>query len=158
MQQMIKEPIRRQYLLDLYLSDIAGIKVKVGPQIADHKMIIAKIPLPDIQSLEITRERFNLKKGRWKDLNDTLLSVDWSVLRHGTADDAAKKFLEILWTYLCNFIPYEKIEFRKRSHPWINERCEQAIKRKNAAEGIHQFQDMQKNVQAFCRTSTNNIY
>ena len=77
-------------------------------------------------------------------MNNALLSVDWSVLRHGTADDAAKKFLEILWTYLCAFNPYEKIEFRKRSHPWINERCEQAIKRKNAAEGTHQFQDMQK--------------
>ena len=67
MQQLICEPTRGQYLLDLYLTDVADTKTEVGFQIADHKMVIAKIPLPEIKSLEIVKERFNLKRADWKD-------------------------------------------------------------------------------------------
>ena len=107
-------------------------------------MVIAKIPLPEIKSLEIIKERFNLKRADWKGLNEKLNSTDWSPLRQGTANDAARFFMETLWISLCAFIPYEKIKFQKKSHPWINSRCEEAIRRKNAAEGTPQFQAMQQ--------------
>ena len=116
----------------------------MGFQIADQKMIVAKIPLPEIKSLEIVKERFNLKRADWKGLNEKLNSTDWSPLRQGTANDAARFFMEILWISLCSFIPYEKVKFQKKSHPWINSRCEEAIRRKNAAEGTPQFHAMQQ--------------
>ena len=37
--QLVSEPIRGKYLLDLCLTDVENCKVKSLPQIADHKML-----------------------------------------------------------------------------------------------------------------------
>ena len=42
--QLVKEPTRNEYLLDLLLTDIAGAKVKVGSYVADHKHLLVQIP------------------------------------------------------------------------------------------------------------------
>ena len=68
MQQIVREPIRGQYLWDLYLTDVAGTKMEVGQLIADHKFLLACVPLPDISALQIKRERFNLRRANWTDL------------------------------------------------------------------------------------------
>ena len=72
LQQLVSEPTRGQYLLDLYLTDIAGSTVTVGPKIADHSMIIADIPLIEPQALEIRRKRFNIRRARCKELKKEL--------------------------------------------------------------------------------------
>ena len=41
LQQLVDEPTRRDYLLDLFLTDMSRAKVNVGPCIADHKMLVA---------------------------------------------------------------------------------------------------------------------
>jgi len=139
LQQLVGEPTRQQYLLDLYLSDVAGTKVKVGPYIADHKLIIASVPFPEVTTLHIRRQRFNLLRARWAALKDALSIIDWAVLHRGTAEDAATLFMEILWMNLCTYIPYEEINVKKKSHPWLNTACESAITAKNDAEHTPNF-------------------
>ena len=113
LQQLVSEPTRQQYLLDLYLTDVAGTKVRVGPYIADHKYLIATVPMPEVTTLNVKRERFNLLRADWTGLKTALANVDWSPMRRDTADAAASYFMEMLWMNLCTYIPYEQIEIKK---------------------------------------------
>ena len=135
----MREPTRENYLLDLYLTDIAGTKIVVGPRVADHNFLFAQIPFPEIESLKIIRKRFNLRHAKWKDLKKALTNFDWGPLKHGSAEDAAGFFLDVLWTLLCTYIPYEEAVVQKRSHPWLNAKCEEAIRMKNLSETSSNF-------------------
>ena len=69
------------------------------------------------------------------------MNVDWTPLRGSTADDAATFFMEMLWVNLCTFIPYEVVDVKKKSHPWLTTKCEDAIRNKNAAEHTSTFDE-----------------
>ena len=64
LQQVVQEATRGPYLLDLFLIDIAGTKVEVGPQIADHKFLLAHVPCPEIRSLTVVRKGYNLRRAK----------------------------------------------------------------------------------------------
>ena len=74
-------------------------------------------------------------------MRSALSDIDWSPIDRGSGDDAATYFMEMLWIVLCTHIPYEQVAIKKKSHPWLNTRCEKAIKRKNDAEGSATFDD-----------------
>ena len=118
--------------------------IQVGLQIADHKFLLAHVPCPEITSLRVVRKRFNLRRAEWSNLKDSLKKIDWTALKKGSADDAAKYFLEMLWFTLCNHIPYEEVSIHKRSHPWLNQKCEEAINAKNAAESTENYAEMRQ--------------
>ena len=107
--QLTREPTRQQYLLDLVLSDVAGARAKVGPYIADHKMVLEYFPVPEIQSKRIVRYGFSIKKTNWKELKRSLKEMDWQKLNKDTAEDVLNYFMEILWALLCTHIPFEEI-------------------------------------------------
>jgi len=141
LQQLVREPTRYEYLLDLFLTDVAGAKVRVGPIIADHNFLLASNPLQEISDLQFSRSRFSISRVSWPTLRSALSDIDWSQIDRGSGDDAATYFMEILWFVLCTHIPYEQVAIKKKSHPWLNTRCEKAIKRKNDAEGSATFDD-----------------
>ena len=64
-------------------------------------------------------------------------------LDRGTAEDALTYFLEMLGLCLQKHSPYRKTVQQKKSHPWLNENCEEAISKKNAAEGKPNFAAVQ---------------
>ena len=43
--QVVREPTREAYLLDLVLTDVAGTKAKVIPGVSDHEIVIASCKL-----------------------------------------------------------------------------------------------------------------
>ena len=143
MSQMVREPTRENYLLDLAISNIAGASVTVLPQIADHKALRVDVPLPVIKEIGVARTVWHLKAADWKALEKELSEVDWQPLSRGTAEDAVNYFLDVLWTLLVKHIPQKKIECKRSSHPWLNSRCRAAIVQKNLAEGSDNFQAVQ---------------
>ena len=44
LRQLIREPTRGDYLLDLVLTDYADVKVTLGPKIADHSALLVTVP------------------------------------------------------------------------------------------------------------------
>ena len=60
-QQLVRGPTRGEYLLDLFLTDIPGSKTFVGPQVADHHMVIADVPAPKVSTLQVVRRGLDLK-------------------------------------------------------------------------------------------------
>ena len=94
--QLVREPTRQQYLLDLFLSDIPGTKIKVGPYIADHKFVLASIPMPEVQTKVIERYDFKIGKADWKGLKKALKETRWDDLQKGSAEDTFIFFMESL--------------------------------------------------------------
>ena len=88
----------------------------------------------------ISREVWILSKANWSSLREDLENFDWRRLEEESAEDALTFFLEVLWLHLTKYIPREITENRKSIHPWLNQRCKDAVARKNAAEGSEQFE------------------
>ena len=62
LQQLIREPTRGLYLLDLCLTDLEGSKTEVTSSIADHKSIILRVPLHVPTIKRIPRMVWHLKE------------------------------------------------------------------------------------------------
>ena len=139
--QLVSTPTRQEYLLDLFLTDMPGVIVKVGSYIADHKSICAHIPIPEIKCQSITRYGFHLSRADWPALESALDAFDWQKLKRGTAEDALNHFMDVLWVHLCTHIPMNEFKMTKKSHPWLNDICERAIQEKNSAEGTESFEE-----------------
>ena len=139
--QAVREPTRNEYLLDLLITNIHGSSVKVTPKIADHKGILCKLPFKEILEESVQREVWDLRLANWKDLQISLDEYDWGDLRHGTSEDALALFHEVLWNHLIKFIPRRRILEKKSSHPWLNDRTSETIKKKNAAEGTPVYEE-----------------
>ena len=145
MWQAVREPSRNDYLLDLVLTDVQNLRASVTPYIADHKGIWIKLPFAEILEASFEREVWHLGSADWKSLRKQLSETDWSTLKHGTGEDALIFFLETIWYLLITHISRRKITVTKRSHPWLNEKSKEAIRRKNQAEGTEAFDRERKN-------------
>ena len=137
--QVVREPTRNEYLLDLACTDIAGSKATVLPKIADHNAVRIDLPIPEIKEVSISRTVWHLKDADWNSLEDELFQIDWQILKEGSAEDALLYFLDILWTLLTKHIPRKQIQCTRSSHPWLNSRCREAVVHKNSSEGSDSF-------------------
>ena len=129
----------RNHLLDLAFTDVANCSVDVLPYIADHKIVMSYLPLPEVLETNVPRDVWVFAKADWSSLSEALGKYNWANLEEGSAEDALAYFLEILWLHLVKFIPRKSIVTRKSTHPWLNEKCKEAVLRKNRAEGTGNF-------------------
>ena len=122
------------------ITDIPKSTATVLPLIADHNAVLVKLPLPEVLEKSFTRTVWDLRKAEWSAIEHELTVFDWSALRQGTAEDSLSYFLEVLWNVLIKHIPRKDIVSRKSTHPWLNERCRNALVQKNNAEGTNRFE------------------
>ena len=59
--QAVREPTRKEYLLDLVLTDIQGTSTTVLGCISDHKAVSAKLPIAAVLEASVEREVWHLK-------------------------------------------------------------------------------------------------
>ena len=118
--------------------------MRVLPYVADHKGVLVTLPCAEILEMDFEREVWHLASADWGGLEKALEDMDWLPLSKGTAEDALAYFQEVLWFQLVKHIPRRKIKVTKRSHPWLNERSQKAIQRKNAAEKSESYESEQK--------------
>jgi len=137
--QLVKEPTRNDYLLDLAITDVIKSKASVLPQIADHRGIMTRLPLPEVLESQQSRVVWILKKANWGAITEELKNFEWSGLDQGSAEDALNHFLEVLWQTLLKHIPRKTATAKRSSHPWLNDICKQALLRKNLAQGSVKF-------------------
>ena len=140
----MREPARKEYLLDLVLTDIQNTSIRILPYVADHKGVLATLPCMEILEMSFEREVWHLAAADWGALEKALRATEWRPLRNGTAEDALAHFQEVLWFLLIKFVLRRTIKVVKRSHPWLNERSQRAIQRKNDAENSESFIEKQK--------------
>ena len=51
--QVVREPTRNEYLLDLAITDITGSSAVVLPRIADHNMVRLDLALPEVTEVSV---------------------------------------------------------------------------------------------------------
>ena len=75
--QLVTEPTRNEYLLDLVLSDFAsGVKTKVLPKVADHNAVLASVDISVEAPAPVLRHCWSFKSARWKALNSHFRLTD----------------------------------------------------------------------------------
>ena len=70
--QLVREPTREKYLLDLAFTDVENCSSIVLPYIADHKMVMSQLPLPEILETNVSREVWVFAKADWNHLSEAL--------------------------------------------------------------------------------------
>jgi hypothetical protein len=89
LQQLVREPTRDQYLLDLVLSDVVAMKCKVLPKIADHCLVHSHfnitVPKTDIKE----RLVWNYSQADWEGVRSRVENADCENLVR-TADAGAE--------------------------------------------------------------------
>ena len=74
--QIVREPTRKNYLLDLAITDIPKSTADVLSLIADHSAVLAKLPIPEVLEKSFTRTVWNLKRAEWSKIEHELNVFD----------------------------------------------------------------------------------
>jgi hypothetical protein len=135
LQQLVYGPTRGEYLLDLVLSDLDGMKCKVLPTIADHNAVLAQITLPVPKCETHRREVWLYCKADWEGLRDRLEETQWEAMTEIDADNAANYLHTEIMESAAEFIPKKLFTDKKASHPWLNDRVLALVQAKHDAEG-----------------------
>ena len=74
-------------------------------------------------------------------MKQDLKAFDWSPLHSGSVDHAVDHFYDVL-TRLCeNRIPHETLTIKNSSHPWMDDKCYEAVRRKNEMENTDGYEE-----------------
>ncbi len=140
--QGVRKPTREKHLLDLVLTDLEeSSKATVLPRIADHNVVRSQFALRVPEAEPRNREVFLYKSADWAELRRELRYFDWSWIDHCCVDDACERLMTVLLNNIRKHIPTTMISERTTTHPWLNNRCLEAIAAKRDAEGTDLFQD-----------------
>ena len=142
LQQLVREPTRGSYTLDLILSDLGSSinNVSVLPGIADHSAVLvdANFPLPVATTLE--RHVFSFNEARWGDLRRAIADTDWAaIIVADDADGSTERFEQHLMLLIMRFVPSKTVTDSKSSHAWLNDECRRLIADKRRAWGTDAF-------------------
>ena len=133
--QLVTEPTRLDYLLDLVITDVDGIKTKVLPCIADHRAILVtltqKVPVTEV----IQRRVWSFNKADWDGLRWRLRSTRWDELSRISPDEGAELLTKTILDAALAFIPQRTLRERKSTHPWLNDEVLSLVKAKHESIG-----------------------
>ena len=120
----------------------SGLTVKVVPGIHDndHRAVIARIKVHIPASDPVRRAIFDFRAANWEALQAELRHVDWqSFFIDLDADSAASRLSNYILDAARRWIPEKHIYDKLYAHPWLNNECVDALRRKHAASGTPDF-------------------
>jgi len=139
--QLVNEPTRKEYLLDLVLSNRSDLKVSVRNQISDHKCVSVLIPDTMETRKFAPRLIWKLADADWKAIEHDLRSQDRSILEVVSVDDAVGFLYQKLDSLMKAHIPSVWKEVSKSNLPWLDTECKAAIAAKHAVEGTPLYEE-----------------
>jgi len=139
LRQLVSEPTRGDYLLDLCLSTSADVQAQVKSKIADHACILAKVP-DAVEKRDLApRLIWKLDDADWPTIQKHLRDFDWKILMQGSVDQALDVFTNALYDQMHAHIPNFMKVVQKSNLPWLNDKCHMAIEAKHQAEGTDAY-------------------
>ena len=81
LRQLVKEPTRNEYLLDLCLSDLKQVQVQIKPKIADHHALLATVKCTSFVHRISQRQVWHFKGAAWQNIRCEVKEFDWQVLK-----------------------------------------------------------------------------
>ena len=143
LKQLVQEPTRGPNLLDVVLSSLHGaVSAVVTPAVADHKGVIVTVNLPKPETHVIERTVWDYKGVKWAMLSSELASFDFKSAMYGLdVNDATLFFTAKVLEIARRHIPTRVLKEHKGTHPWLDERCRQAIVQKHLHAGRDGFEE-----------------
>ena len=143
LKQLVKNPTHADgNLLDLVLSSLPFSAVcSTTPHIADHNGVLSLIDVPVITETTVQREVWDFKKGDWAALQSRLERKDWSFLGELSVDEAASRFVAALLRHCRQCIPTRIFTEKRKSHPWMTQRCANALAERAKFENTDAYAD-----------------
>ena len=138
--ETVRKPTREGNLLDLVLTNFASnTTTTLLPKLADHCGVLARVEVPTPQETVVTREVWCYKRAKWNLLKEKLQKTDWAEVLQGDGHAAAQNLTDYLLEAAKECIPKRRLNQTKSSHPWLNERCKEALRAKQVAEGTEVY-------------------
>ena len=144
LREMVGQPTRGDYLLDLVLCSHADVKVQLGAMLADHASLLIKVPDAVETRILAPRLVWQYEDADWHAIKFQLDHCDWHILTQGSVDDALAQFVSVLESLMHAHIPRKLKRMQKSSLPWLNDICFQAINVKHEAELTVDYNDVAK--------------
>ena len=135
LQQIVREPTRGEYLLDLVLTDVGGARASTLASIADHRMVQVLLKFHVPKSESVKRDVCNYGKADWQRLEEEMQALDWSVMQNMRPDEAAQYMTQSILKHASDCIGRKSVCVQKSTHPWLNNRALSMVQEKVAAEG-----------------------
>ena len=140
-EERVRKPTRGPYLLDLVLTDLGSeVKAKPIPGVSDHSAVLGSLEATVDEEAPRTREVFDFGKAPWQRIAERFRDKDsWDrTLADMSVDDMALRFEDTVSKVLNELVPKKHITATPKAHPWLNDRCRQAIDEKQSAVGTPQ--------------------
>ena len=138
--QMVRKPTRRRegntpHILDLVIvnneqliSDIAHF-CPIGK--SDHEVLLFNLYIED-EVEEVVDWKYNLNKGKYKDMREEFTDVNWSYINKMNVDSCWNEIKGKLKSSMSVNIPKSKLKNGKRIKPlWMNAKAMRSIKKKH---------------------------
>ena len=134
--EKVGAPTRGNHLVDLVLSDLGSeLRCKVIDGVSDHNAVLGTVAFGVPQFHEIQREYFDYKRAPWDKIREDLETTRCDeIFETRDCDDAARYFEERITEIIRRRIPCRKSREKISTHPWLNDRCRDAIAAKLAAK------------------------
>ena len=140
--EVIRQPTRDPYLLDMFLTDFVGAyDTAVLPSISNHMCTQMSISISVDQVKSKQREVWNFGAADWKMMVQKLTLADWRILDTMDVNDAVLWFNTRIVAIMSIAIPKITFSYRQSSHAWINKHCLDLVRAKNAAEGTEFYRE-----------------
>ena len=108
-------------------------------QVADHKAVLAKFDIAMAEATAVKRIVFDYAKANWAEMSRAFGNFDWTPMDALDVDSAERFFHRLTFAILRHHVRERELCERKSTHPWLNERCVEAIRAKNASAGPEAF-------------------
>ena len=125
---------RAKYLIDLVLTDVPDCAAKPCAAVADHRGVLTQVNFQIPETATHQREVWHFGDSDWERIVSSIEETSWKFLSATFPSEGAKRFTDELLRIAEENIPKRSASIRKTTHPWLNERCEEAIRRKHAAK------------------------
>ncbi len=142
-EERVRKPTRGQHLLDLVLTDLGSeVKTKVVRNISDHEAVFGALDFSIDEVFATERRVYDYRSVSWSALTQYFRDIDWATkFADLDADDSAQRLFDAIIEGIDRFIPSRTVTMTSSTHPWINERCRQAIDARLDAIGTtHEIQ------------------
>jgi hypothetical protein len=144
LRQVVKEPTRGEYLLDLVFTDLDELRYKSLPKIADHIAILGTLPLPVPQEVTQTRTVWQFAAAEWECLKDDLANQDWALMQDMDAHEGELYLTSTILSAASRYIPQRTMHEHKSTHPWVNARVQELVEGRKTAQGSSREEECTK--------------
>ena len=117
LEQSVHSPTREGHLLDLVVTDIAGVKLQTLPAISDYKLRIAELRFKTPESITVNTTVWLYQKTDWERMQQIFTGADWIFLEGGNPHNGAQQFHDIIIQTATRCIPTKTLHERKSTHP-----------------------------------------